>query len=320
MKLSKVLTIVGVTLAMAFPMFADGITQDFSTSTDFAFYPKSDYVAGETHFAPLTGIYSGLEGRITANYSLTIPTPLGEHWLLNSANLNVKPSFEITPVSAKPAIDVTWTPLPFIVFSTGASAGTGWNLVGLQGMGYFNEDTVKYDDATPFTAWFYKFYVQGTFQFDFGAIFPGDWTHVQLMYTYQAYYHGLSGANNGDAWIWQCSGKRANGWQNYQSLILAYGIPNDVLKRVGVMCELDGFYSSDAFKYERYNSNFKSISISPLAQFQFGERDSLNFLVGFSSRRSFVEDHTDGNEELFLTYAGYEWFFNRIALSWNHRF
>ena len=53
----------------------------FSITTDAAYYPKSDYVAGDTHFAPLTGIYSGVEGRVSGNMDYTISTPLGEHWV-----------------------------------------------------------------------------------------------------------------------------------------------------------------------------------------------------------------------------------------------
>ena len=48
----------------------------FSISTDFAYYPKSDYIKGDTHFAPLTGAYSGLEGRVTGDMNYKINTPL----------------------------------------------------------------------------------------------------------------------------------------------------------------------------------------------------------------------------------------------------
>ncbi|MCR4735934.1 MAG: hypothetical protein K5829_13120 [Treponema sp.] len=292
----------------------------FSITTDFAYYPKSDYIAGASHFAPLTGAYSGLEGRVTGNAKYKINTPLGDHWLLSSANLTLNGSFELTPVSLKPGIEASFTPLPFLVFSAGAQAGTGWTLMGLQGMSSFDGVLAgSYTDITPFTSWFLKWYAQGTFQFDTGAIIPGDWTHLQIMYSYQVYYEGLSSAENQEIWMWQCTGNRVNGLKNYQNLILAYSMPL-VLSRVGFLCELDGYYKNDAFANPAYKSSFKTISISPMSQLTLGKNDVLTILLGFSSRRSFKESHTESSQESALTYAGREWFFNRIALSWTHNF
>ena len=294
----------------------------FSISTDFAYYPKSNCIAGDTHFAPLTGAYSGLEGRVSGNMDYKINTPLGDHWLLSDANIVLGTTLEVTPVSIKPEVSVTFTPLPFLVFSTGASIGTGWNLAGLQGMAYLTTDDYEkltYKDYTPFQTWFVKWYGQGTFQFDTGALVAGDWTHVQFMYTYQIYYEGLTSAEKGDVWMWQCANNKTNGWCNYQNIVLAYQMPL-VLSRVGILTEFGGHYSDDDYKAEAYKGSFKSISISPLAQFTFGEHDSLTALLGFSSRRSFEEEHEESIYEPFLTYKGREWFFNRFALSWTHTF
>ena len=293
----------------------------FSITTDFAYYPKSNYIAGGSHFAPLTGAYSGVEGRVTGNMDYKIATPLGEHWLLSSANVGLNASVEISPVSVKPGVSVSFTPLPFLVFSTGAQAGTGWNLAGLRGMAYLtgSGSGLEYKDYNPFQTWFVKWYAQGTFQFDTGALIAGDWSHFQIMYTYQVYYAGLTSAKTTDVWMWQCSGNKTNGWNNYQNLVLAYQMPL-VLSRIGVLTEFEGHYSNSDFAYEAYNGSFETISISPLMQFTLGEKDSLAVLCGFSSRRSFSEAHTESINETYLTYAGREWFFNRIALSWSHNF
>ena len=40
-------------------------TFDFYSVTDFGYYPKSDVESGGTHFAPVTGPYSGIEARET---------------------------------------------------------------------------------------------------------------------------------------------------------------------------------------------------------------------------------------------------------------
>ena len=291
----------------------------FSITTDFAFYPKSDFIAGDTHFAPVTGPYSGIEGRVTGSATYTIPTPLGSHWLVNSATLDLTGKLELTPVSIKPQFEVSWTPLPFIVFAAGAQAGTGWNIGGLQGMAVLADDGQSYTNLKPFGTYFVKWFAQGTFQFDTGAIIKGDWTHVQMMYTYQVYNSMLTGIKNQTIWEWQCSGNRANGLQNYQSLVLAYQMPL-VVSRVGCLFELEGFYKNDAYANEAYNGAFKSASIGPMCQLSFNSHSVLTVLAGFSSRRSFTTEHTDKIVETALTYSGYEWFFNRIALSWTYTF
>lgn len=301
--------------------FCADIESTKSVTVDAAYYPKSDFVAGDTHFAPLTGAYSGVEGRATLSLGYTIPTPLGDHWLLSDANINVKINLELSPVSIAPETKISFTPLPFLVFETGAKLGTGWSIGGIQGMALYN-GTDAYNNLKPFNNWFTKFYVQGTFQFDTGALIEGDWSHVQIMYTYQAYYSALSGIKNTEVWKWQSSANKANGWQNYQNIVLAYQMPL-TLSRIGVLTEIEGHYKDsdyDPAAYPAYKGSFKTISISPLMQFTFSEAQSLAVLFGFSSRRSFVENHTDTNVEPNLTYSGREWFFNRIALSWTMKF
>ena len=141
------------------------------------------------------------------------------------------------------------------------------------------------------------------------------------MYTYQAYYSGITGVDNGEVWMWQCSGNKTNGWQNYQSIVVAYQMPL-VLSRVGVLTEIEGHYTDDynQIKYGDYNGSFKSISISPLMQFNLPGNQSLAVLFGFSSRRSYVESNPVAKSDPTLTYAGREWFFNRIAFSWSYSF
>lgn len=325
MNLKKLFLALSISLLIFTPVFAEEVEEEnspwaFSVGVDLGYYPKSSFIPGASHFSPIVGPYSGIEGRILGNATYTIPTPLGEHWLLSSANLAVKGTFELTPVTVKPCIEASFTPLPFLVFAAGAQAGTGWNLAGLQGMAGFNGVTAgTYTDYRTFQDWFLKWYAQGTFQFDTGAIFAGDWTHIQIMYTYQVYYERLTSAADGSVWMWQCSGNKVNGYKEYQNLVLAYAMPL-VVSRVGVLTEIEGPYQDQVYTNPYYKGSFKTVSISPMAQLTFGEHDVLTILAGFSSRRSFTQAHTAATEETALTYAGREWFFNRIALSWTHSF
>lgn len=321
MKLKKIFIAFLATSLVLFAVNAENSNHwDFSVTTDFGYYPDSKTIINNssTHFAPITGVFSGVEGRVTGNANYVIATPLGENWLLNSANIVLGTSIELTPVSIKPGVSVTFTPLPFLVFSAGAQSGTGWTIAGLKGMASYDASNDEYNSLSMFKNWFLKWWVQGTFQFDTGAIFPGDWTHVVMQYSYQVYYEGLSGMDNQDVWMWQTSGNKVNGLRNYQNLILAYQMPLK-LYRVGVLAELDGYYKDDVYKNPNYNGSFKEISISPLLQFKFNDKNTLSALINFSSRRSFTTDVV-ANTNVFNDFASREWYFKRIALSWTHNF
>ncbi len=350
MKLNKILAVLGTFALCVSPMIAQeaDLPEDaqvevvennaeevsvetkspltFSVNVQTAYYPKSDYVAAaekETHYAPFTGAYSGLEGAITPQMDYVIPTPLGDNWLLNSANLKLSTYLQITPVTVKPGVSATWTPLPFLVFSTGGEAGTGWNVGNIftGGMGAYDASSNTYNADTPFANWFLKTWFQGTFQFDTGALIPGDWTHILMQYSYQAYYQNYTGAEAQQLWTWQCSGNRVDGWFQYMNAILAYQLPIPVLKLVGVMFESDGAYSDDVYSNESYKGSFKELSLSPLMQFSFGKHSSLTALFHFKSRRAYSSDTYNSDlPDSYKTTNGREWFFNRVAISYTYTF
>ncbi len=299
-----------------------------------AYYPKSAYKSGGTHFSPFAGFFSGAEGAATLNADIKIPTPLGNHWLLRDANLVFTPAFELSPVTVKMLFNANFTPLPFLSLSAGGSIGTGWHLFnwhGLAGLnkqkitwtnGVIDEDSIEYEDYTPFSKWYYDFWAQGMFMFDFGAVFPGEWHHVIFTASYQILYKGLTGTKSDDIWEWQNTVNYANGLQYYASSILAYQMPLK-LYRVGIMTELSGYVKNpydDLGSNDNYNATFAKLSFSPLAQVNLTDKDSLLIIAQIASRRSFEEDHEKEATEPYLSYDGYEWFFNRLAVRWTHTF
>ena len=68
-----------------------------------------------------------------------------------------------------------------------------------------------------------------------------------------------------------------------------------------------------------FDGAFASISLSPLFQFSFGDKDSLICLLDFSSRRSFEESNS-AYEDVRLHTVGREWYFRRVAFSYTHKF
>ena len=120
-------------IASALPAFSQETQQSqeqtspwsFSVTTDFAYYPLSEYVAGGDHFAPLTGIYSGLEGRVTGHACYTIPVPFSGNPLVKGNTVVFDNALEITPVSVMPQFSVSFTPVAFLKFTAGVKAATG---------------------------------------------------------------------------------------------------------------------------------------------------------------------------------------------------
>lgn len=297
---------------------------DFSVGGDFAFYPKSDFIAGDDHFAPVTAFYGGLEARVVGSAGYTIAVPFSDNPLVSGNRLHLYGSLELTPVSLKPSFGVSFSPIAFLDFNTGFSIGSGWDfsLLGIQGIGVWNNMTDEYDSRS-FKSAFAEAWCQGTFMFDLAALVPGDWNHIVTMNIFKVSYSGLTaGGENGTPWLFQGAGGNANGLKYYASFLLGYQMPL-VLQTVAVQVELDGYFDGKKAFDERYhdmNPDFMGISISPVAMLEFTEKDVLLIQLHFSSRRSFYEAHTEGNQELDLTYVGREWFFNRIAFSYTHSF
>ena len=332
MKLRKRCAFLGAMLIACAPLFANELT--FSVGVEAAYYPDNKHLStlgdgvDKNHYSPISGAYNGLEGRITPKLNYNIPTPLGDSWLLSGANVNLQAYIGVTPVSVCPGASISFTPLPFLVFSAGAEAGTGWDLGPFTGgLGVYNYSTTDpgYDQAL-FSDWMLKAWFQGTFQFDTGAIILGDWTHVLMQFSYQAYYQNYTGAAAKELWIWNCGGNRVDGWYQYINAVLAYQLPIPYLKMVGVMFESDGSYSDSVYANSEYKGSFKDLSLSPLLGFTFNEHNSLNVLFHFKSRRTYETYAPDPDNEGHLLYpeslntktVGREWFFNRIAFSYTY--
>lgn|SRR5574344_2095503 len=294
----------------------------FSLSTDATYSPKTNNVVSNvTHFAPITGIYSGVGARTTFNASYTIHTPLGTNALVKDDTLVFTGSIELSPITILPKIKVTFTPIAFLVFSAGTMAGTGWNLLGsMQGISEYNASTKTYDDLKTGNSWYINTWASGTFQFDTGALWPGDWHHIVIQATYEVDYITLTNTDS-SVWNWQMTYGSASGWQQYQSYIIGYQMPL-ALAMVGTRIELTGHYNSSDYDVyaDSYNGDFTSVDISPLLVFNFPKKDTLFILFNFQGRRGYSEEYASAQDEINLTNTCTEWYFRRLALSWTHTF
>lgn len=294
---------------------------DYSITTDVVYYPFCDFIPGEDHFSPITGPLDTAAFRITGTAGYVIPTPLGEHWLLQDSQVRLETNLQLLPVTMRSINRAVFTPVPFLEFEAGTSFGIGWNLGPIKGFTYYNEETMLYEDLSTLKNWYYDFWLMGTFMFDTGAVIPGDWTHVVMLAQYQIIYKGLLGLEKSQIYNWQTVPGQTKGLQYDAQVILAYQMPL-TLYRAGIMTEFSAHYnSSDYGKFaDNYDGDFVTILLSPFVQFNFENGDTLSFLLQFSNRRSFVEPHNKLTEEMPLTKIGQEWFVNMLAASWTHYF
>lgn len=301
----------------------------FSLTTDFAYSPKSDYVKGKDHFAPVTAAYSSIGVRMTGKASQSIPIPFGTSDLVKGNTLDFTYGLELSPLTIMPTFDVSFTPIAFLVFSAGANIGTGWFLPGLNLQGIARlvdpnkaEMTEAYESLSSFNNYYLDTYLGATFQFDVAALWPGDWHHIVSMANFTGHYTAMTGVPNGEIWAWQGSGNQANGWNYKAQFVLGYQMPLP-LAMIALNTELSGHFNGndyDSTKYPNYNGSFMSVDFVPFLAFAFGEKHSLLLACYVSSRRSFSSSHDHPNIEPLLNYSGKEWFFKQLALSYTVKF
>jgi hypothetical protein len=297
---------------------------ELSLTTDFAWYTASSFRSGADHFAPVTGFYDAIQVRTTLNGSYRIPVSIPflpeTNMLFADNNVTFTGGLELTPVSFMPSLSVSFTPAAFIVFSAGGMAGTGWDLLGIQGMSEYNTSAREYENLAPFKSWYLCGWANGTFMFDTAALWPGDWHHIVMVASYDVEYKTLTGAKS-TVWDWQTTKNCADGWQYDQYYLLGYQMPG-VISLAGVSAELYGHYTAADYGEiaDTFCGDFMTVEICPLMQLTLSKSDTLFVMLDFKARRSFKENHTSEDEEPLLTYTGREWYFQRAALRWKHTF
>lgn len=317
----RVFCVVFVLLAFAALAFSEDVS--FTLTTDAAYYPLSTPIpaAAGNRFAPITGPYDGVEARTTGNLAYTIPVPFGDGPLVRGNTLSLNASLELTPISVKPGVSFSLTPIAFLVFSGGADVGSGWKLTdGLFPLGSYDAAAHTYVNDGSFSGIWYDFWAEGMFQFDLAAIVPGDWNHIVTQDTFRVSYAGRPEKADGEPWKWQATTESVNGWFWNATLIFAYQMPL-VLNTVGIQTEISGRFQDDLSAYANYKSDMTLYAVNPVAIFKFSDNDSLTTQFSFASRRGYstIKD-PDTQTDLDMTTTGLEWYFKRLAFSWKHTF
>ena len=188
------------------------------------------------------------EARLRLNQSFIFPFLQGQNPLFQDNNIKIVLSADFTPITLAAIAELSWTPAAFFFLSAGGKAGSGWNIPIAKGIGINtpigaktpgirdSEIKGKAFDGLIWGAW-----GAGTFQFDLGALIPGDWNHIVFQTRQEFRYSGYTRAGPDDSWVLENDdGEDRNGWKYAASYVIGYQMPlSPVLSMIGIIAELD---------------------------------------------------------------------------------
>lgn len=316
---------------------------------DLAYYPANLDGYGEEGFAPIdydTVKDSELrdlpdsdirdEGRDIGGQGVEAKAVLGQEWqipflqgdspLTSGNNVKLRLFGDVSPVHIGGSVGTVWTPLALISFNGSIYAGTGWTVAGLNGLTLNTPE--KTMNASNAEGMMLDADLGGTLQFDFGVLFPGDWTHVVTVYSPSLQYRHYTAADSDEAWQWQVdSGENFNGWNWKQTAVLGYLMPAvDLVDTVGILLETDRRITKrNESKMDDggWGSDFVTTNLGPIVRLQFGSGIKLTIQGQFARARDYSEE-TIGNAHFSYrkvdTDSPTYWYFRRIAFSCRYEF
>ena len=239
------------------------------------------------------------EAKLRLIQSFTFPFLQGSGPLTKDNNVATVFSVDITPVSLFGVGEITWTPVAFFLLSGGGKAGSGWDIPLGRGVGI----TAPKDENAPdpgdpprqskffghaFDGLVWSTWGAGTFQFDLGAIIPGDWTHVVFQTRQEFRYMAYSKAGSGVLWVLENDeGENENGWTYYASYVLGYLMPlSPVLNGIAFMAELEKPLYKTAGGGDWGETLGKWI-FSGIFNFSIHPRFNLAFAIQMRTRRNY---------------------------------
>lgn len=326
-----------VLLALPAPSSAQEAEDSLSLNVALGYGPPNLDGYGSTGFAPIdfnivpapdansrdlgTG-WGGGVALATLEYTRTIPAFVGEGPFFSGNNLELSARAELSPVTVEAVGSATLTPIAFLKFQAGAAVGTGWNL-GFVGLALRPTGGLGGIEEIPFGGALLRSWLSGTFQFDLAAVLPGDWNHVVVQAVAKFEYRALTAADPGQAWVWQAdAGLNFNGWRHLGTYVLGYQMPRK-LNFAGVMVETEAWLG-DVREYSPmgsagWGSDFVTVTISPLANLAFDERNSLTFVVQIKSTQDWSDFTTQSNYLDDRDYEGRLWKLDRIVFSYTRK-
>ncbi len=267
--------------------------------------------------------WGGAEAKASITHKIKVPFMQGNSTLTADNNILYQLRGELSPVSINGIASATVTPIAFLNFQAGTQLGTGWNFFGVfNGLG-LNIDGSGNPLETSLPGIVSKSWLSGTFQFDIGAVVPGEWTHVIMAATAKAEYQYFSRADKGDAWQYEAdAGENFNGFSFLGSYVLGYQLPF-MVNTVAFMVETEQMMgdnkdmsTSDPIDW---GSDFVQVTFGPLANIKLSENSSLLILVQFRNEKLFSDGTIYNNYFKNREQTGSYIDFRRIAFSYSKK-
>ena len=243
--------------------------------------------------------------------------------LTSGNNVLYKFKGTFSPVSLNAIASATITPLAFLNFQAGSSIGTGWNAGFSNGLG-LNVDGTGTPAADSLKGVVLESWLSGTFQFDLGAVVPGDWTHVLLAATSKLGYKHYTGAESDDPWQFQAdAGENFNGFSYFGTYILGYKLPYKV-DTVAFLVETEQmlFENRDRSTMDSVNgwgSDFVKVTFGPLVNIKLSENSNIVILIQFTAEKNYTDATIFNNYFINRVYEGSYIDLQRIAFSYKKK-
>lgn len=267
--------------------------------------------------------WGGVEAKASITHKIKVPFMQGTGALTSDNNVLYQFKGELSPVSLNAIATASVTPIAFLNFQAGVNLGTGWNIFGLfNGLG-LNNDGSGIPEVDPMPGAIVKYWLSGTFQFDLGAIIPGEWTHVIMAATGKFEHKSFSNAETGDAWQYEGdTGENFNGYSFLGSYIFGYQTPYKV-KTIAFLVETEQMLGDNrkmsASDNVDWGSDFTQITFGPLANIQLSEDSSIVILIQFRTEKLYTKETVFNNYFRNREYDGSYIDFRRIAFSYTKK-
>ncbi len=264
------------------------------------------------------------EVRATLIQEIEFPFLQGASPLTSQNNVKIRIKGEVSPVTIGAEVETVFSPIAFFSLDSSLSAGSGWSLIGINGLAY-NTPEKTYEPA-PFEGTVLETEIGATLQFDFGVLVPGDWTHIVTVYRPSVKYEAFTAAEPDEAWQWQADGgENYNGWSWNQTGVLGYLLPAvDHVDTAGLLLETEQRITrKDVSTMDSggWGSDFMTVYVSPFVVVRINSHNSLTVQGQFARSRDYT-DETIGNAHFSYREVDADspvyWYFRRIALSYRY--
>ena len=230
------------------------------------------------------------EAKVQFNYKYKLPFLQGSGPLTEGNNITFKAGAELTPISLGGNAEAVLTPIAFLQFYAGGRLGSGWKakLGGdLYGIGK-NTDVAGIStwEGSAFDGLLWGVHIGGTFQFDFAALFPGEWNHVVLQSSHEFEYSGYTNAKKFESWWMEHDGgENVNGWTYSGNIFVGYQMPI-FLDTIGILTEMDINLYVTPYRSD-WGDDITFWKFALLSHFTVTERFGAALLVQFRTVRNF---------------------------------